>query len=105
MKKLLFILLAILLLAGCKRSPKPPLEFGASAWPGYESVFLARSQGYLPKQGIHLQEFASEGETVQALREHKLHLAAITLSDALLLHRSISDLKILLVLDASRRSA
>lgn len=102
MKKLLLTLLAVLALAACKRPPKPPLVFGASAWPGYESVFLARSRGYLPKHGIHLQEFASEDGVAQALREHKIQLAALTLSEALLLHRSIPDLKILLVLDASR---
>ena len=102
MKKLLVILLAVLALAACKRPPKPPLVFGASAWPGYESIFLAHSQGYLPKHGIQLHEFASENEVVKALRAGKIQLAGLTLGEALLLHRDMPDLKILLVLDASR---
>ena len=101
MKKLIFFLLAVLALAGCNRPPKPPLVFGATAWPGYESIYLARSQGFLPKQGIVLERYAGEPELVQALRAHKIHLAALTLSRALLLRRAMPDLKIVLVLDAS----
>jgi NitT/TauT family transport system substrate-binding protein len=101
MKKLLLFLLAALALAGCKRPPKPPLVFGATAWPGYESIYLARSQGFLPKQGIVLERFADSAQLDQAVRAHKVHLAAVTLSQALLLRRDIPDLKIVLVLDAS----
>ncbi len=102
MKKLLFVMLTVLALAGCNRPPKPPLVFAASAWPGYASIYLARSQGYLPKAGIRLEEYASAAEVAQALRAHKVQLAAVTLSQALSLHREIPDLKIVLVLDASK---
>ena len=102
MRKLLLLLLGALALAGCNRPPKPPLVFGATAWPGYESIYLARSKGFLPKQGILLERYAGEAELVQALRAHKVHLAALTLSRALLLRRDIPDLKIVLVLDASK---
>jgi len=102
MKKLLLFLLMVLALAGCDRPPKPPLVFGATAWPGFESIYMARIQGFLPKQGILLERYADETELVQALRAHKVHLAALSLSRALLLHRDMPDLKIVLVLDASR---
>jgi NitT/TauT family transport system substrate-binding protein len=94
-------MLAVTALAGCNRAPKPPLVFGASAWPGYESIYLARSQGYLPKEGIRLEEYVSASEVAKAFRAHKVHLAAVTLSEALLLHHDVPDLKIVLVLDSS----
>lgn len=102
MKKLLLFLLMVLVLAGCDRPPKPPLVFGATAWPGYESIYLARLQGFLPKQGILLERYTDETELVQALRAHKIQLAALSLSRALLLRRNMPDLKIVLVLDASK---
>ena len=83
----------LLALAGCNRPPKPPLVFGASAWPGYASIYLAHDLKYLPKQGIQLQEYASASEVAQAFRAHTLHLAAMTLTEALLLGREGKSLE------------
>lgn len=97
------VVLAMLavLLAACNRQPKPPLVFGADVWPGYESIYLARSQGYLPKQGVHLAEYASASEVIQAFRNHTIQAAGLTMDEALLLRRDIPDLKIVLLFDAS----
>ncbi|HEY5994948.1 MAG TPA: hypothetical protein VIU46_10165 [Gallionellaceae bacterium] len=90
-----------LLLAACDKTPQPPMVFGASAWPGYEPVFLAQDQGYLQGSNLRLSEFKSPAETADALRSQKIHLAALTLENALLLRRDIPDLKIILLFDAA----
>lgn len=89
------------LLAACDKTPQPPMEFGASAWAGYEPVFLAREQGYFQGSNLHLDEFKSPSETGEAFRSGKIHLAAVTLDSALLLRRDIPDLKIILLFDAA----
>lgn len=105
MRKILTTVLAALLLpallAGCDRTPKPPLVFGANVWPGYESIYLAQSQGYLPQQGIHLAEYGNTSEVMQALRNHTIHAAGLTMDEALLLRRDVPDLKVVLLFDAS----
>lgn len=104
-KKILFVILAALLLpallAACDKTPKPPLVFGAAAWPGYEPVYLAQSLGYLPAQGVRLTEYADAAQVSQALRNHTVQVAGVTLGEALVLRRDIPDLRIVLLLDAS----
>ena len=90
---------ALLLLAACDKTPQPPLVFGASAWPGYEPIYLARDQGYLQGVNLRLEDFKSPAETEEAFRSRKIHLAALTLERALVLRRDIPDLKIILLLD------
>lgn len=93
------VALFLLLLVSCEKVVRPPLVFGANAWPGYEPVYLAGDLGYLPADRIHLAEYANAAEVRQAFRAHTLHLAAMTLEDALELRRDVPDLKIVLVFD------
>jgi NitT/TauT family transport system substrate-binding protein len=103
MKKFLFVLLLALLplLAACHQQARPPLMFGADAWPGYAALYLASAQGYLPPQGIRLAEYGNSAEVMQAFRNHALQVAGVTLDEALLLRRDIPDLKIVLLLATS----
>ncbi len=93
--------LMAMLLTACDKTPQPPMVLGASAWPGYEPLFLARDQGYFQGNNLRLDEFKSPAETEDAFRNHKIHLAAVTLESALLLRRDIPDLKIILVFDTA----
>jgi ABC-type nitrate/sulfonate/bicarbonate transport system substrate-binding protein len=90
-----------LLIVACDKTPQPPLAFGASAWPGYEPVYLARELGYLKEANLRLDEYKAPQETEDAFRSRKIHLAALTLDRALLLRRDIPDLKIILLFDAA----
>lgn len=99
------IIIAVLLpalLFACDKTPQPPLVFGASAWPGYEPVFLARELGYFSGANLRLDDYNGAPEVEQAFRERKVHLAALTLDRALLLRRDIPDLKIILLFDAEK---
>jgi len=92
----------LLLLASCDKTPVPPLVLGASVWPGYEPIYLAREQGYFAEVNLRLSEQASPAEVKAAFRKHELHVAAVSLDEALQLRRDIPDLKIVLLSDASK---
>lgn len=99
MKLIVGIFVAALLLASCNKAPAPPVVFGASMWPAYEPVYLAQEQGYFAGANLRLAEYGSVAEVIQAFRAHAVQVAAMPLSEALLLHRDIPDLKIVLILD------
>jgi NitT/TauT family transport system substrate-binding protein len=94
----LFMLLA---LSGCGDKPAEPLVFGAITWPGYEPIYVARELGYLDRTPIHLAEFTNTTEVVRAFRNGKLHIAGLTLDEALSLRQSIPDLQVFMVADVS----
>ncbi len=108
-KKMLFrIILAALLpvlLAACNKGTLPPLVLGASVSPGYEPVYLARDLGYLSAANLRVVEYPNPSEVKQAFRSGAVHLAGVTLEDALLLRRDSSDLKIVLILDSAKLPA
>jgi len=87
------------LCAACDKSALPPLGFGASPWPGYEPVYLAQDLGYFQGENLHLESYPTSVETEAAFRAQKIHLAAMTLEQALLLRRDMPDLKVVLLLD------
>ncbi len=97
----LVVALVLALLAACNRTPQPPLVFGATAWPGYEPVYLARDLGYFSAANLQLADYSGIPELKQALRSGKVALAALTLDEALLLRRDMPDLKIILLFDAA----
>lgn len=101
----LVVALILALLAACNRTPQPPLVFGATAWPGYESVYLARELGYFSAANLQLADYSGVPELKQALRGGKVALAALTLDEALLLRRDMPDLKIILLFDSAPDSA
>lgn len=100
MKKL-YCLFMLLVLTGCGDKPVEPLVFGAITWPGYEPAYVARELGYLDEDRIHLAEFTNTTEVVRAFRNGKLHVAGLTLDEALSLRQSVPDLQVFLVADVS----
>lgn len=91
----------LLVLSGCGDNPVEPLVFGAITWPGYEPAYLARDLGFLDERRIHLAEFTNTTAVVRTLHNGKLHIAGLTLDEALSLRHSIPDLQVFMVVDVS----
>jgi ABC-type nitrate/sulfonate/bicarbonate transport system substrate-binding protein len=100
--RIIFAVLLPVLLAACNKGTLPPLVLGAGVSPGYELVYLARDQGYLSAANLRVVEYSNPAEVKQAFRGGAVHLAGVTLEDALLLRRDIPDLKIVLILDSAK---
>lgn len=98
--RIVAVVVALASFAACNKTPQPPLVLGASAWPGYEPVYLARELGYFKDTNLRLADYGSPAEVEQAFRSRSIQLAAITLDKALLLRRDIPELKIILLFDA-----
>ena len=96
---LLLLVLLSQLVTSC--TPEPPLRIGTNRWPGYEPLYLARSQGLLRDTGIRLVELPSSTDVMQYLRTGALEGGALTLDEALTLCTEGVDLKAILVLDIS----
>jgi NitT/TauT family transport system substrate-binding protein len=73
-------------------------------WPGYEPAYVAGELGYLKEDQVHLAEFTNTTEVLRAFRNGKLHIAGLTLDEALGLRKDIPDLQIFLVADFSNGS-
>jgi len=91
----------LLLLTACGDKYDEPLIFGAVTWPGYEPAYVARELGYLDAKHAHLAEFTNTTEVLRAFRNGKLHVAGLTLDEALELRHDIPDLQVFLVADFS----
>ena len=96
--------LATLSLAGCLAREEPPLRVATNMWPGYESLYLARSLGYFGRAPIRLVELTSATEVARAMRNGTVEAAALTLDEALGLMQDGVDLKAILVMDVSNGS-
>ncbi len=98
-----YLLMVVLLLVsgGCSRSLDEPLRVGSNIWPGYESLYLARSLGLYPKQSIHLVELPSATTVIQAITTGALDAACLTLDEVLAARARGVDLQVLLVMDVS----
>ena len=106
-QKLILALLArllvipwLVLLLGCEPEP-PPLRVGSNLWPGYETLFLARSLGAFANTSIKLVELPSATEVSHAFRNGGLEAAALTLDEALTLLQYDANLRVILVFDVS----
>lgn len=93
--------LVLFALAGCVKEPPPPLRVGSNVWPGYETLYLARSLGYYNKTPILLVDYPSSTEVVRAYRNGEIEAAAISLDEALLLAATGPDVRIVTVMDFS----
>ena len=80
---------------------KLALRLGSSPWPGYETLFLARSLGYLDKSSVRLVELSSATEVIHALRNGRLEIALLTLDETLTLLSTGVDLTVVAVMDIS----
>lgn len=103
MKNLLlsFVVAVIFLLNACSPSADGPLRVGTNQWPGYEPLYLARSLGVYDKQQIRLVEFPSATDVMHALQSDLLHVAALTLDEAILMASEGEALSIILITDIS----
>jgi NitT/TauT family transport system substrate-binding protein len=88
-------------LPGCGWSTDKPITIAAHIWPGYEPMFLARSQGWLDEKQAHLLETKSATESLQALTDGKVDGAALTLDETLGARAAGLSLSVVMVFDIS----
>lgn len=105
-KKILFLCLAtvtglILILVSCTKAPPPPLRVATNVWPGYETLYLARSLGYYENTPIKLIDYPSGTEEVRAYRNGEVEAAGISIDQALALATTNPDVRLIVVMDAS----
>ncbi len=93
-------LLATLGLGGC-HEPLPPLRIGSIVFPGYESLFVARAQGWLPENAVRLVELRSNTDALRALAARQLEGALLTFDELLSARAEGVDLHAVLVVDIS----
>lgn len=88
------------LLPACRRATEP-LRVAAHVWAGYELLFLAAREGWLPPGEARLVETASATESVRALRGDAVDAAALTLDEVLRARADGVGLSVVLVVDVS----
>jgi NitT/TauT family transport system substrate-binding protein len=92
-------LVPVLWSAGC--APAKPLVLAGHPWPGYETMFLAHSLGYMPEQ-LTLMETRRAHDTIKAIKNGSADGGMLTLDEVLLLRDQGRPLEIVLVFDISR---
>lgn len=102
-RSLLFLLAAMMITLTCLgcSEPKAPLRVGTHIWPGFEPFYLAREKGYFSPKAVRMVEYPAGSDAIRAFWAGSIDAEAMTLDEALLLAETTSDLRILLVLDAS----
>ena len=90
-----------LILVSCAKEPPPPLRVGSNLWPGYETLYLARSLGYYGNTPIQLLDYPSGTEGVKAYRNGEIEAAGISIDQALVLAATNPDVRIIAVMDFS----
>lgn len=96
------VLVFLLTLPACSSKPEPILRVATNVWPGYETLYLARSLGLYDKAPIRLVEMISASQVSHALRNNTVEAAALTLDEALsLLQNNDVDLRVILIMDIS----
>ncbi|TAF95963.1 MAG: nitrate ABC transporter [Oscillatoriales cyanobacterium] len=94
------VTLCTVILASCTKA-EAPLRVGANVWPGYETLYLARSLGYYDNTPIRLVDYPSGTEEVRAYRNGEIEAAGISIDQALVLAATNPDVKIVVVMDFS----
>lgn len=101
LSNVLVLMVFISVLFACSMEPQKTLRLGTNIWAGYEPLYLARNKAYFSPKHIHLVEFSSSTQVIQAYRNKLIDAAALTLDEALLLLESSNDFSVVLVLDIS----
>ncbi|MEK8044893.1 ABC transporter substrate-binding protein [Ideonella margarita] len=99
-RRSLFACLAALGLSACGRGGAKPLRFGAHPWPGYQLLYLARDQGYLPA-AVQLVETPSSSASLRSLANGTLDGAALTLDEVITARSRGLNLRVVAVVDVS----
>ncbi len=87
-------------LPGCFHTENP-ITIASHVWPGYEFMFLARREGWLPQKGLTLLETGSATDSITALKSGKADGAALTLDEVLRVRGDGIPLTVVLVFDVS----
>lgn len=77
------------------------LKIGATVWPGYEPLYLARETGFIEKNQFHMVEYLSASQVMQSYRNDVIDIAALTMDEVLVLIGEGFDPVVILVLDSS----
>ncbi len=96
-----FVFLLNYLLNQNQNVPRPHLQIGTNVWPGYEPLYLARTQGTLNEKEVRLIEYPNASEVIRAFRNGVIQGAALTLDEVFLLIQDNIPLKVVLVMDFS----
>lgn len=91
----------MVLLASCTQAPEQPLRVATLPWPGYESLHLAQSLGYLDPSRIRILDMANASQASNALRNGTVDAALLTVDEVLLLLQDNVDVRVVLVMDVS----
>lgn len=92
-----FLLLAI----GCVRMSEKPVKISVHTWPGYETLFLARSEGWLDNSKVSLIEAGSASTSIELLRAGKVDGAALTLDEVFRARAEGIPLTVIMIFDIS----
>lgn len=95
------VLVSAPLILKCTSNAQPPLTVASHIWPGYELMFLARKEGWLPSQELALIETNSATDSIKALSEGNAFGAALTLDEVLHARAQGIPLTVVLVFDVS----
>jgi NitT/TauT family transport system substrate-binding protein len=95
------IALLLFALVSCVKEAPPLLRVGTNIWPGYETLYLARSLGYYDNTPIRLVDYPSGTEEVRAYRNGEIEAAGISIDQALVLAAINRDVRIVTVMDFS----
>lgn len=90
-----------LFLISCTSEPEKTLRVGTNLWPGYETLYLARSLGYFENSSVRLVELSSATDVLQAFQNGLLEVAALTMDETLTLLQTEHDLSVILIMDIS----
>mgnify|MGYP001367098380 CR=1 FL=1 len=96
----LFLLILSVTLGACDSTPRP-VRVGTNVWPGYEPLYLAREEGYLPDRDVRLVELPSATDVMNALSLGHIEAGALTLDEVLTLMADGEDLVVILIFDVS----
>jgi len=88
-------------LAACSSAPQPPLVVGSVQWVGTEPLFLARELGLYPAREVHLAEYLSTPQRLQAFRNGVIDAVQLTLDEVMSLDHLGQQVRVVLVMDAS----
>jgi NitT/TauT family transport system substrate-binding protein len=94
------LILCMLALAGCPKQQEL-LRVATNVWPGYETLYLARSLGYYDDKRIRLVEMPSASQVSQSLRNGTIEAGCLTLDETLSLLQDGVDLRVVLIMDIS----
>jgi NitT/TauT family transport system substrate-binding protein len=88
-------------LVACSSKPAVPLRVAAHSWPGYELMFLARDEGWLPAGQVTLVPTGASTESMVLLAKGEVDASALTLDEVLRMRSEGTALTTTLVFDES----